>query len=311
MEITGNTFFYGWEVSLMTWLQAQMGEFGILLAEFFTYFGEPFAILFVIGMFYWGFDKKYGEHISLNLFAICLWGPMIKNLALRRRPYLDHEEIKCLRPVEDGDINDISLQGFSFPSLHSANATALYSLTAQYVKNNIAKIVLWLLPFFVGLSRIVLGVHYPTDVLAGWIFGLLVMLVISLLERKLSNNLWICLILVISGIPGLFFCKSSDFYTAYGLVIGGSLAFLFERHFVNFGPAKNFWFILLRVWGGGVIYIALNTLLKLPFSDDLLESATTAAYLIRLARYTIVTFFLLGVYPLCFRKNAKRWDIKA
>jgi membrane-associated phospholipid phosphatase len=48
---------------------------------------------------------------------------MAKNIALRRRPYFDHESIHILRVVEpEADIYDIAAQGYSFPSGHSTNA---------------------------------------------------------------------------------------------------------------------------------------------------------------------------------------------
>ena len=303
MEITGNTFFFGWEVDLMVWLQSQLNAFGIRLAAFFTQFGEPMILILVVGLFYWGLDKKYGKYLAVNLFTVCLWGSMIKNVVLRRRPYFDHESVNCLKPVEKGDIHDISLQGFSFPSLHSANATALFQLVARYIKNNAAKAVLWVLPLLVGISRFTLGVHYPTDVLAGWFFGALVVLLIDVLLKILPDSRWLYVILLVSGLPGFFFCKSTDFYTSYGLILGSALAFMFERKYVQFKNAKSYWFALLRLFGGFAVFAGLSTLLKLPFSKEMLESATTASFLLRTVRYAVTAFVMLGVYPLCFGKG--------
>ncbi len=68
----------------------------------------------------------------------------------------------------------------SFPSGHSLLAAVVYltlgSLLARVVQPRRLKIyfiaVAMLLTFLVGLSRVVMGVHYPTDVLAGWTAGL-------------------------------------------------------------------------------------------------------------------------------------------
>ena len=303
MEITGSTFYFDWEIGLMAWLQANIDAFGVKLAVFLTQFGEPFVLILIVGMFYWGLDKKTGKHLAFYLFSVCLWGSMIKNIFLRRRPYFDSESIQCLRPAEKGDIYDISLQGFSFPSLHSANSTALFTKLSRQVNHTPVKIILWIIPFLVGLSRIILGVHYPTDVLAGWFFGLLVPMVIDILLKKLPDERWISLILLASGIPGFFCCRSADFYTTYGLVLGTAFAFWFEKKYVNFKKAKNFLYALLRVFFGFGIFLILSRLLKMPFPNELLSASTMTAFLLRTVRYAVTAFVILGVYPLCFNKG--------
>lgn len=68
----------------------------------------------------------------------------------------------------------------SFPSGHAMVSAIVYltlgTLLMQIVKGRAAKLyclmVAMLLTFLVGLSRIYLGVHYPTDVLAGWMAGM-------------------------------------------------------------------------------------------------------------------------------------------
>ena len=68
---------------------------------------------------------------------------------------------------------------FSFPSGHTLNSTVTYGLVALVawrsrlsvgVRRALVGIGV-VLPIFVGLSRIALGVHYPSDVLAGWFGG--------------------------------------------------------------------------------------------------------------------------------------------
>lgn len=58
----------------------------------------------------------------------------------------------------------------SFPSAHAANMAALVGLAGVIGGGRIALWLLWL-PLLVGLSRIYVGVHYPSDVLGGWVLG--------------------------------------------------------------------------------------------------------------------------------------------
>jgi undecaprenyl-diphosphatase len=84
----------------------------------------------------------------------------------------------------------------SFPSGHSMLSAVVYltlgSLLTRLVKGRRRKIyfliVAMLLTFLVGISRIYLGVHWPTDVLAGWTAGLVWAIVCWLVARYLQRR---------------------------------------------------------------------------------------------------------------------------
>jgi undecaprenyl-diphosphatase len=82
--------------------------------------------------------------------------------------------------------------GYSFPSGHSLDSAATYGLIALVVWRSplplavrrLAVVLGATLPFLIGLSRIALGVHYPSDVLGGWLAGIaLVALGATLIRR--------------------------------------------------------------------------------------------------------------------------------
>ena len=307
MELVGNTFFFQWEVSLMIWLQAHMGSFGTALASFLSEFGEELICVVVIGFLYWCYDKRFGRFVGLNILVGLVLNPMIKNIFVRRRPYFDNPDIKCLKPVnKKADIYNIAAQEYSFPSGHSTNAVAVYSSIAVFKKNNKALMVLGIvLPLLVGISRFCLGVHYPTDVLCGWILGLVIVAAVPWLRKKINNDRIFYAVLLVIGLPGFFYCKSQDFFSGYGMLLGFLLADLFERRYVRFDTTRSPLRTVLRIVGGVAIFFGLNELCKLPFSTEFLESGAMSAMMIRLVRYTLVIFVDIGVYPMLFKYTGK------
>jgi undecaprenyl-diphosphatase len=86
------------------------------------------------------------------------------------------------RPRPAANAHLAEAQGFSFPSAHSATSVAVYATIAfiliRAARHGHSRVAIasfaTALVLAVGLSRVLLGAHYPTDVLAGWTFGALV-----------------------------------------------------------------------------------------------------------------------------------------
>ncbi len=103
-------------------------------------------------------------HAVLHMIVVGLLGTLaykfIKGKTLRPRPFNVYPAIKCVGKT---------LDQFSFPSGHTMHATA-FSIIASFFFPGLAWLVV---PFavLVALSRPILGLHYPTDVLAGAALG--------------------------------------------------------------------------------------------------------------------------------------------
>ena len=127
-------------------------------------------------------DKKYFKiFVFANLLAIIL-NNIIKLIVHRPRPS-----------------NTMTLAvetSYSFPSGHSMMSMVFYGLVIYYVRkfvkrkwiSNLLTVVLSLVILAVGITRIYLGVHYATDVLAAYVIGFVYLFVfIKILEKRESK----------------------------------------------------------------------------------------------------------------------------
>ena len=303
MAVAGNIFYFDWEIALMEWLQANLGPGAISFLSLLSMFGEQLLMVVIIGFLYWSWDKEFGKFVGLNILVANVWNPLIKNVFLRLRPYFVSDKIDLLRLIDSSaDKYDVAAQGYSFPSGHSSGAVSLYgSLAAHEKKNRLLLVIAILLPLLVGFSRVVVGAHYPTDVLAGWLLGLIVILLIPRLQARIKNRWLFYGLLLLLCLPGFFYCTSDDYFTSFGMLLGLILAFPFEEKYVRFENTRSPIRCILRVVGGGAVYFGLNAALKLPFPPALLDSGTFAAHLIRTLRYTAVMFTVIALYPMVFK----------
>ena len=314
-EAVGTIFYFDWEMQLMEWLQAHIGSSGIgfWILSNLSAFGEQLLLVVIMGFLYWGLNKEFGKYIGMNVLMANVWNPMVKNLVLRLRPYfVTSYNVQLLRPIDSSaDIMDVAAQGYSFPSGHSANAVTVYgSLAAHEKRNKLLWTLAIVLPLFVGFSRVFVGAHYPTDVLAGWFLGALIVVVVPILKKKIKNRWVFYGILLLTSVPGFFFCTSNDYFSSFGMLFGFILAEPFEEKYVKFENTSNIFRCILRTIGGGIIYFGLNEALKLPFPKDLLSNAGVISQMIRALRYAITIFVVIGVYPMLFKVTGKLFDKK-
>jgi len=291
-----------WEVGLIEWIQKTLGGSNEKIGTVLSFLGGELGLMMVLMIVFFCWKKETGKRLALMVVAVNTWLPMLKNIVMRPRPYMEHpDRIKGISDFgNSASLDDVAAHGYSFPSTHSASAMALFIPLANEVKKKWMWIAAVVINLVVGVSRAISGMHYPTDILAGWALGLIGAGICMILEKKVKNG-WIRhLILLASVLPGVFFVRTEDYYTSLGLLVGLIAAIHFEEKFVNFSDTRNVWAMILRVVGAYALYFALNALLKLPFSRDFLSGGTMAAFLVRTARYAVIGFVVLGVYPKIF-----------
>ena len=291
-----------WEVGLIEWTQKSLGSLNDAIGKVLSFIGGEIGMMLALLIILFCWKKEVGKRLALIITAVNTWLPMIKAVVMRPRPYMDYpDRVKGVADVGNkAPLDDVAAHGYSFPSIHSASTMALFIPLAAEVKKKWMWIAAAVITFLVGISRAVAGMHYPTDIMAGWVLGLAGAGICLLLEKKVKNE-WIRhLILLVSALPGLFFVRTEDYFTSLGLLIGLIAAIHYEERFVNYRDTRNILAMILRVAGAFAIYYVMNTLLKLPFSKDYLSGGTLGAFLIRAARYGVIIFTIFGIYPKAF-----------
>lgn len=297
----GNVFYFNWENDLIIFLQNVLPKALISFFSFITDFGDEIYIVAALGLIYWCINKELGKKMGIYLSFLNVFYPSIKSIAKRKRPYMANDKIQIIKKVSaEGDIYDVTTQGYSFPSGHACNTIGTYGAIVKENLSKVLNVILIILILLVGISRFVLGAHYPTDVLIGWVVGTIIILLIDLLVKKLGRNTTYIVLLAV-GVPGFFYASANDFYTGYGMLLGIVLGIFFEEKYVNFKESKNVLECIIRVLIGGGLFFGLNTLLKMPFSTEFLEGGTKLSFIVRTVRYAITCFVLFGAYPLLFK----------
>lgn len=115
-------------------------------------------------------------------------------ITLSGRLFVELQKVQTarLRPEEHEQL--VAVQSLSFPSAHAANSTMVYLglallLTSTFPRRAFALWAAAWLALLIGASRIVLGVHWPSDVIAGWAFGLFwTLLLLRLFGHDVSDG---------------------------------------------------------------------------------------------------------------------------
>jgi len=126
-------------------------------------------------------NKKIALAIIINLIIAVLLNEILKFIFQRARP----DQINWL-------VNEI---GYSFPSGHSAVSMAFYGFLIYLIYTNFTNqkykwiliVILSIIIIFIGISRIYLGVHYLSDVLAGFLFSIIYLIIYVYLYNKVLN----------------------------------------------------------------------------------------------------------------------------
>lgn len=306
-------------IAFIQWLQ-QMSPALDGFMQGVTFMGTiEFYIIFIPAIF-WSIDQSLGLRILFILIITDIPASYLKQLFHEPRPYW----IGGVKAMGDET-------SYGIPSSHASNTLAVWGLIAYKIKKSWAWVLIVLLLLLIGLSRPYLGVHFPQDVLGGWLLGFIMLLLFLNYESRFldwwalkSFNAQIGLgfifsiavilggrlvLAAISNFPdppewASFSTEARDishYLTLSGFLFGAVTGTSLLRKYASFkldGSAlQKIGRYVVGMIGLFAVYLGLDILFAL-FAPD----ASLAGYILRYIRYAFVALWASFAAPWLFIK---------
>ena len=280
-----------WGVNIILYLQRYSptldAPFKVL-----TFLGDETFFLMLLPLVYWSIDRRRGLRLAV-LFLTSAWVNFgVKELAAQPRPFDYDHRVKSL----------VHATGGGFPSGHTQGAIVAWGYLAASFRSTWFRILAVLLILLIPLSRLHLGVHFPTDLAGGYVIGAVLLILFVMYEERAAIWLnakglgWkLALSLVAPGIMlAVFPGDDPGGVTTASVLMGMGVGASLEQHWVGFDTAGPVWKRAARLIVGLIVLAVLYVGLKLAFND--LEPER----LFRFVRYFLVGLWCGGGGPWAF-----------
>ena len=171
---------YEWGLDAIRFIQQFSNPVTYSILYFFTFLGNPISYVIFLSIMYLCIDEKKAVKLAYTAaFAVSL-NTFIKDLFKVPRPY-----------VRDVSLKTFEEDGYSTPSGHAQTSSAFWIVLAPMIKTKYKKtrnVIIGIIIFLIGLSRVFFAVHYPTDVLFGWVIGVCIALLVLFFWDKLTPS---------------------------------------------------------------------------------------------------------------------------
>ncbi len=281
-----------WGLRIIAWFQ----QFSPALDwpfRAFTFMGEEEFFLLLLPLVYWCLDRRTGARLTVAFLLCAYTNAVAKTLAaLPRPPEYAPGRVKTLWDAT----------GYGFPSGHTQSAVVVWGYLAAQARRRWVWILAAVMMLFIPLSRIYLGVHFPHDVLGGYVIGAVLLFLYLWLEPGVERWLeekglaWQLGVAVFAPLVLMLLFLTDDGVTEGATLMGMGVGFVLERRWVRFDSGGPTWKRVVRFLLGAVVLVALWLGLRIAFSG--LEPAL----LFRFVRYGLVGLWGGLGAPWAFRR---------
>lgn len=266
-----------WGIQVVLWLQ-QFSPALDLPFKLFTFLGEELFFLLLLPGLYWSLDRRIGARVTLLFLLSTYLNFAAKTVLDQPRPFQYDPRVRQLGEAPGGGL----------PSGHAQNAVVVWG----YLATQFQQAWLWwlagLLVVLISLSRVYLGLHFPTDLLGGHALGLTLLLLYVWLEPgletwlKAQRLIWQFGIALLLPLLLAVLLPTEEGVAMSGVMLGLGLGLIGERRWLGFETHGSLWQRVLRFILGATIMVGLWLGLRLAFAG--LEPA----FVFRFIRYALM-----------------------
>ena len=165
-----------WGIDIIKVIQTLRSPFLDSFFIFISALGKPAAYMIFLSGIYWIFDRKWGARIII-LFYFSGWvNSTLKDLIGHSRPYVLDQTVKVGHSGGPG-----------LPSGHSQQSFVVLGAAALWIRRRGFTAAAAVLIVLIAFSRMYLGVHFPTDIIGGWLAAAVLLIVFMILCDKAEN----------------------------------------------------------------------------------------------------------------------------
>jgi len=157
------------DYEVLSWISRVFGEskFVAVLARIFSFIGDKWGMIVLVGLLLcFKKTRKVGFYVMIAGGLTWVFNDLILKLIIKRdRPFVTHPELANMCKLAGETLPD----GYSMFSGHSSTAMAV-AVAIMFFSKKWGSVSLFV-AVLIGVSRLILCVHYPTDVLGGFVVG--------------------------------------------------------------------------------------------------------------------------------------------
>jgi hypothetical protein len=252
--------------------------------------GNEGFYLFLLPLIYWCLDRRTGARLAVLFLVSAYLNSAAKVLFAQPRPFEYDPRVRAL----------VSAAGGGLPSGHTQHSVVVWGLLAMRSGTIWSWSIAVFLMLAIPLSRLYLGVHFPGDLLGGYLLGALLLIAFHKAGPRIEfmtahTRLTLALVLPAGMI---FLSPSGDpaCISSGAALMGMSVGMILERRWVGFHSGGSWWKRLLRLLLGMAVSVAIWAGLKTAFAS--LEPET----FYRVLRYGLLGFWAALGAPWIFSK---------